>query len=131
MKKIIRNMVECKQCGEVIVSLPQNPYRTCCCGAVTIDGGTEYPSRLGKEEDYIELSIIATVFPEGYILADQDEVLLEWSVHCTHCDEKIKVNADKKFQRCSCGRITIDDGMLYAKGKFTQTSIWEARKKEY
>ncbi len=31
--------------------------RRCSCGAVAVDGGTEYLKRIGNENDYIELSI--------------------------------------------------------------------------
>ena len=57
MKKIIKNAVQCKTCGEIIESKHVHEYVQCKCGACSVDGGHEYLRRLFKESDgYIELS---------------------------------------------------------------------------
>lgn len=57
-KQIIKvNKIKCKKCGNIIESRSTNDYKRCSCGAVAVDGGTEYLKRIGNENDYIELSI--------------------------------------------------------------------------
>ena len=53
----ISNKIKCKKCGNNIESKSTNDYKRCSCGAVAVDGGTEYLKRIGNENDYIELSI--------------------------------------------------------------------------
>lgn len=56
-EEIISNKIKCKKCGDIIESISTNDYKRCSCGAVAVDGGTEYLKRIGNENDYIELSI--------------------------------------------------------------------------
>lgn len=56
-EEIIRNKIKCKKCGDIIESKSTNDLKRCSCGAVAVDGGTEYFKRIGNENDYIELSI--------------------------------------------------------------------------
>ncbi len=39
MKKIIRNRIKCKKCGEIIESTSRHDFKFCKCGAVAVDGG--------------------------------------------------------------------------------------------
>ena len=55
-EEIISNKIKCKKRGDIIESKSTNDYKRCSCGAVAIDGGKDYLKRIGKEEDYIELS---------------------------------------------------------------------------
>lgn len=55
-EEIISNKIKCKKCGDIIESKSTNDYKRCSCGTVAIDGGKDYLKRIGKEEDYIELS---------------------------------------------------------------------------
>lgn len=55
-KEIISNKIKCKKCGDIIESKSTNDYKRCSCGTVAVDGGKDYLKRIGKEEDYIELS---------------------------------------------------------------------------
>jgi hypothetical protein len=57
--KIIVNKVLCKKCGSIIESKHANDFQRCSCGAIAIDGGTDYqraswPS--GDVDDYIDFS---------------------------------------------------------------------------
>ena len=60
MKKILRNAIRCKKCGDIIESKSQHDFQTCACGAVSVDGGHFYLRRVFKQgglgEDYDELS---------------------------------------------------------------------------
>lgn len=57
MKKIIKNSIQCKLCGDIIESTDRHNYVECKCGACAVDGGQDYLRRSFKEKDcYIELS---------------------------------------------------------------------------
>lgn len=60
MKKILRNAVRCKKCGDIIESKTSHDFQTCTCGNVSVDGGHLYLRRCFKQggigEDYDELS---------------------------------------------------------------------------
>jgi len=56
-RKILRNAIQCKLCGDVIESKYRHDYVTCSCGACTVDGGHDYLRRGFKERDcYVDLS---------------------------------------------------------------------------
>ena len=55
---IIKNQVKCNHCGDIIESRHRHDFRTCSCGAVSVDGGRDYLRRCYKAEgDFKELSI--------------------------------------------------------------------------
>ena len=61
IKKIIKNQIKCKQCGDVIESTHVHDYKTCSCGAVAVDGGKEYmrrsfPGGMSYQDAYEEMS---------------------------------------------------------------------------
>ena len=54
---IIRNAVQCKNCGDIIESTSRHDFRTCSCGKISVDGGHDYLRRCYESEDcYIDLS---------------------------------------------------------------------------
>ena len=54
---IIRNAVQCKNCGAVIESVSVHDFKTCSCGACSVDGGHSYLRRCAKlVDDFIDLS---------------------------------------------------------------------------
>ncbi len=56
--KIIKNAIQCKQCGDVIESKSIHEFKICSCKSCAVDGGKEYLRRLAKSNDcYIELSV--------------------------------------------------------------------------
>ena len=59
MRKILVNKVQCKRCGEIILSESAHDLKWCKCGCVAVDGGTDYLRRLARDStsQYIELSI--------------------------------------------------------------------------
>ena len=56
---IIKNQVKCNHCGDIIESKHRHDFKTCSCGAVSVDGGRDYLRRCYKAEgDFKELSIV-------------------------------------------------------------------------
>lgn len=49
------NAAVCKKCGDYVRSKNRHDFRSCKCGAVTVDGGSWYCKRLGNKEDYINV----------------------------------------------------------------------------
>ena len=56
MEKILVNKIRCKRCNDVIESIHRQDFKFCKCGAVAVDGGTDYLKRSGYREDWEELS---------------------------------------------------------------------------
>ena len=55
-RKIIRNRIKCKHCGDIIESTSVHDFKFCSCGKVAIDGGKCYLKRTGNPKDLEELS---------------------------------------------------------------------------
>lgn len=56
-RRITKNAVKCKICGDIIESTYRHDFVTCSCGNVSVDGGNDYLRRAFKNRDeYIELS---------------------------------------------------------------------------
>ena len=75
MKKIIKNAIQCKLCGDIIESTDRHNYVECKCGACAVDGGHDYLRRSFKEKDcYIELSITEEIdnITDGLIEENMD-----------------------------------------------------------
>lgn len=45
MTKILRNAIQCKNCGEIIESNDSNDFVQCKCGECAVDGGHDYLKR--------------------------------------------------------------------------------------
>lgn len=58
MRKILVNRVRCNRCGDVITSEYVHDMKTCKCGYVSVDGGTDYLRRSYGDSirNYTELS---------------------------------------------------------------------------
>lgn len=59
MKRIIKNTIRCKKCGDVIESKGVHNLVSCKCCSCSVDGGKQYIRRnfiTTPEEDYEELS---------------------------------------------------------------------------
>ena len=54
---ILRNMAQCRVCGDIIESKYTHDFKTCSCGAVSVDGGHEYLRRLGYYGNWLEMSV--------------------------------------------------------------------------
>lgn len=54
---IIRNAIQCKHCGNIIESISVHDFKTCSCGACSVDGGHCYLKRSAMSfDDFIDLS---------------------------------------------------------------------------
>ena len=51
------NAAECHICGDIPRSRNRHDYRSCKCGAISVDGGSWYLRRIGNLDGYIERSI--------------------------------------------------------------------------
>ena len=59
MKKLVRNAIRCKHCGDIVESKSVHDFQECSCGACFVDGGLDYFRRGFKttpEEDFEDLS---------------------------------------------------------------------------
>ena len=57
---IIQNEAKCTKCGDIIWSGHTHDYKTCKCGAISVDGGMSYIKRGYKEVGDIEERSLAT-----------------------------------------------------------------------
>lgn len=55
-KIITKNCIKCKKCGDIIESRNVHDFKTCRCGACSVDGGHEYLRRLGNPDDWEDIS---------------------------------------------------------------------------
>lgn len=57
-KKIIKNIIKCVHCGDVIESKYTHDFKYCSCGTVAVDGGLSYLKRCFKSspDEFIDLS---------------------------------------------------------------------------
>ena len=56
--KLLRNMVKCNICGDIIESTHRHDFKRCKCGRIFSDGGHDYVRVGFKEEgDYTDLSV--------------------------------------------------------------------------
>lgn len=59
---ILENKIKCLKCGDVIESVYRHDFKTCSCGACSVDGGKDYLRRVGNNEDFEELSVNSIFF---------------------------------------------------------------------
>lgn len=60
MQKILRNMIKCNLCGDIIESTYRHEFVSCKCGCCSVDGGIDYLRRgfTNSKEDFTELSVL-------------------------------------------------------------------------
>lgn len=54
---LLQNQVRCKKCGDEPFSAHRHDFRSCKCGAISVDGGLDYLRRVGDISSSEELSI--------------------------------------------------------------------------
>lgn len=54
--RLIRNMIRCVKCGDIIESKSIHDFKSCSCGAVFVDGGLEYQRIGGNRENWENLA---------------------------------------------------------------------------
>ncbi len=67
---IVRNSAKCKKCRQEAVSKHVHDFKSCLCGAISVDGGREYLRRAGNFEDFEDTSLHAVII--GTIRHDED-----------------------------------------------------------
>jgi hypothetical protein len=71
-KKILKNSIQCLECGDIIESKNRHDYVSCKCGNVSVDGGTDYLKRGFKKMDsWIDLSVFEEL-PTYTVTAEED-----------------------------------------------------------
>lgn len=50
-----RNAAICRKCNTRVESKYTHDFQRCRCGAIFVDGGTEYIRRGGNPEDFLEI----------------------------------------------------------------------------
>lgn len=57
-KKLVKNVIKCNYCGDIIESKHRHDFKFCKCGAVAVDGGLSYTKRVFKNslDDFTDLS---------------------------------------------------------------------------
>ena len=115
MRKIIKNAIQCKLCGEIIESTDRHQYVPCKCGACAVDGGHDYLRRSCKDKDcYTDLSVtvplteykierLSTLFNPTTTLADTFYETLEdigaIKYHYYDYMTTAPINADEELKR--------------------------------
>lgn len=103
MRKLIRNAIKCKKCGDVIESKTRHDFKECSCKACYVDGGLDYCRVGGKLEDIEFLTEYADV--PAYIIEymsfsgiyktssfeNLDEIINHWEREGTY---KIRVSKE-------------------------------------
>ena len=91
VSNIRTNRIRCKKCGDVIESTHRHDFKFCKCGAVAVDGGREYLKRIGKPEDYEELSHsveLVEIITDGFEIVENalsKKDITEDDIHCHIC----------------------------------------------
>ena len=52
MKKIVRNRIKCKKCGDITESASKHHSKFCKCRAVAVDGGEDSLRSVRGNEEY-------------------------------------------------------------------------------
>lgn len=72
-RKLVKNIIKCNHCGDVLQSFYVHDFKQCSCGRVFIDGGLDYARRgFIYTDDYTELSEWVVNDEEEYV-NDTDE----------------------------------------------------------
>jgi len=54
---LLKNRAQCLVCWDIIESTTRHEFRTCKCGAISVDGGVAYSRRVGQLENVNDLNI--------------------------------------------------------------------------
>ena len=56
MIRVMKNVIQCKKCGDIIESCSIHDLKFCSCRSCAVDGGHNYLRRCGDRENWEELS---------------------------------------------------------------------------
>jgi len=54
---MIKNVVKCNKCEDIIESKHRHDFKWCKCGSVAVDGGLEYQRLVGDIRNATDLSV--------------------------------------------------------------------------
>ena len=121
MRKIIKNAIQCKLCGEIIESTNRHQYVTCKCGACAVDGGHDYLRRSFRDKEcYTDLSVTV---PLTEYKIERLQALLNptTTLADTYYETLEGINAIKYHYYLCCALIT----MLLREDHFSNGSFGE------
>jgi hypothetical protein len=52
-KKILHNRAQCMECKSIVESEHRHDFRTCSCGAMSVDGGRAYIRRVARDTNRV------------------------------------------------------------------------------
>ena len=99
MSVILSNQVECKVCGDNPYSASRHDFRTCKCGAISVDGGMGYLRRVGDLDAYTDKSI---ELPSEVVLAVRAEI-----------QEALDTGRNSLGILCAVARALRDNGVTF------------------
>ena len=117
MKKLVRNAIRCKHCGDIVESKSVHDFEECSCGACSADGGLEYLRRGFKtspDDDYEELAEYEDVL--GYHVEYQHKSVVRYLGHSGYETNKTDIPGPlgkvfHRFPQCEYYlRIEDEDG---------------------
>ena len=56
--RVVRNAARCRRCDTVVESRHRHDFVWCACGAIFVDGGTDYIRWGGNPEDFEPMAVI-------------------------------------------------------------------------
>ena len=65
--EIIKNAIQCRNCGDEIESKTVHDFKFCKCGSVAVDSGHDYLRRCGNRADWEEMSVTRNNISTGGI----------------------------------------------------------------
>lgn len=78
-KRCIRSQYKCGHCGDIVASFHRHDFRTCRCGALSVDGGLDYTRIvLGKSATFEDAKFCSIVVPD----CNDDDAKLILGVLC-------------------------------------------------
>ena len=102
---IIRNAIQCNKCGDIIESFFVHDYKTCSCGACSVDGGNYYFRRCAKShDDFTDLSEFQEDLNEEIALSKVQERIKQ-------IRERLRVltfNSDEIFDVDEVDRLVVE-----------------------
>lgn len=102
-RRIKTNKAQCMNCLDIIESTHVHNFKSCKCGAINVDGGTEYLNRGGALPWVIELSTWTNDNPK----------IKTNKAQCRQCNDIITSTHVHDFKECKCGEISVDGGKEY------------------
>jgi hypothetical protein len=76
-RKIIRNVIRCRKCGDVLESVHRHDFKKCGCGCAFNDGGNDYLRRGWNPQEGTYEECVEDLSEYGEELPSSEEILRE------------------------------------------------------